>query len=74
MKTYTKQSLIQRLREVADQGWISSARAGNQGGIGNTLEDLLGIVENNLPIPNAAEWELKTQRTGTTSLITLFHS
>jgi hypothetical protein len=33
----------------------------------------LGIAENNLPIPNAAEWELKCQRTNTTSLTTLFH-
>ena len=74
MKTYTKQSLIHELQEIASRGWISSARAGNHGGIGNTLEDLLGIVENNLPLPNAAEWELKTQRTGTTALITLFHS
>jgi hypothetical protein len=74
MKTYTKQSLIQDLQKIANQGWISSARAGNQGGVGNTLEDLLGIAENNLPIPNAAEWELKTQRTGTTALITLFHT
>jgi len=46
---------------------------GNVGGIGNTLEDLLGIEENNLPIPNAAEWELKTQRLNTTALTTLFH-
>lgn len=49
------------------------ARPGNVGGIGNTLEDLLGIKENNLPIPNANEWELKTQRLGTSSLTTLFH-
>jgi hypothetical protein len=35
---------------------------------------LLGITENNLPIPNAAEWELKTQRAKTTSLTTLFHT
>jgi hypothetical protein len=41
--------------------------------VGNTLEDLLGIAENNLPIPNAAEWELKAQRKSTTSLTTLFH-
>jgi MvaI/BcnI restriction endonuclease family len=34
---------------------------------------LLGIKENNLPIPNAAEWELKTQALHTTSLTTLFH-
>ena len=39
----------------------------------NTLEDLLGIEENNLPIPNAAEWELKAQRKNTRSLTTLFH-
>jgi hypothetical protein len=54
-------------------GWIENARKGNTGGIGNTLEDLLGIEENNLPIPNAAEWELKTQRLETSALTTLFH-
>lgn len=37
------------------------------------LEDLRGIEEDNLPIPNAAEWKLKTQRAGTTALTTLFH-
>ncbi len=37
------------------------------------LEDLLGIEENNLPIPNAAEWELKAQRANTSALTTLFH-
>jgi hypothetical protein len=73
MVVYTKLSLIERLREIAARGWIPNARHGNQGGIGNTLEDLLGIKENNLPIPNAAEWELKTQRFGTDSLTTLFH-
>ena len=34
----------------------------------------MGIEENNLPIPNAAEWELKAQRVNTTSLTTLFHT
>jgi hypothetical protein len=72
--TYTKQELVARLKEIAAMGWISNARHGNAGGIGNTLEDLLGIEENNLPIPNAAEWELKTQRINTTSLTTLFHT
>ena len=62
---YTKQSLIKKLKEIAAKGWVPNARHGNHGGIGNTLEDLLGIKENNLPIPNAAEWELKTQRLGT---------
>ncbi len=73
MKVYTKESLIAELRRIRDLGWVPNARPGNVGGVGNTLEDLLGIEENNLPIPNAAEWELKCQRVGTTSLITLFH-
>jgi hypothetical protein len=74
MKIYTKESLIQVLKEICNRGWIENQRHGNHGGIGNTLEDLLGIEENNLPIPNAAEWELKSQKLNTTSLTTLFHS
>lgn len=73
MKIYTKESLILTLQSICARGWIPNARHGNAGGIGNTLEDILGIVENNLPIPNAAEWELKCQRAHTTSLTTLFH-
>jgi hypothetical protein len=70
---YTKESLIKKLKEISQIGWIKNKRHGNSGGIGNTLEDLLGIKENNLPIPNAAEWELKTQRLNSSSLTTLFH-
>src|SRR3989338_5484264 len=74
---YTKASLTKKLKEIAAMGWILNARHGNHGGVGNTLEDLLGIKENNLPIPNAAEWELKTQRVNARSksgsLCTLFH-
>ncbi|MCE5259590.1 MAG: MvaI/BcnI family restriction endonuclease [Chloroflexi bacterium] len=73
MITYSKESLINELVKICHMGWIPNARPGNAGGIGNTLEDLLGIKENNLPIPNAAEWELKCQRTNTSSLTTLFH-
>lgn len=71
---FTKESLIGKLKDIAAAGWIKNARSGNHGGIGNTLEDLLGIEENNLPIPNAAEWELKTQRLGSIALVTLCHS
>lgn len=71
---YTKESLIDKLKAISKMGWLPNARSGNQGGIGNTLEDLLEIKENNLPIPNAAEWELKTQRLNSSSLTTLFHS
>ncbi len=70
---YTKDTLITALRNIRDRGWIQGTRPGNAGSIGNTLEDLLGIQENNLPLPNAAEWELKCQRLQTSSLTTLFH-
>lgn len=73
MKEYTKDSLIESLRTIKQKGWIKNARPGNVGGVGNTLEDLLGIKENNLPIANAAEWELKCQRCESASLGTLFH-
>ena len=48
---FDKDYLISKLKEIAALGWIPNARHGNHGGIGNTLEDLLGIKENNLPIP-----------------------
>ena len=73
MKIYTKASLIEALTAIRDRGWIPTSRKNNDGGIGNTLEELLGIDENNLPLPNAAEWELKAQRKQTNALITLFH-
>ena len=66
-RLFSKDELIQRLLEIKALGWVRNARPGNVGGIGNTLEDLLGIKENNLPIPNAAEWELKTHRIGSGS-------
>ncbi|MBU0648948.1 MvaI/BcnI restriction endonuclease family protein [Patescibacteria group bacterium] len=70
---YTKPALITKLKKISAMGFVPNARKGNQGGIGNTLEDLLGIEENNLPVPNAAEWELKAQRLNSSSLTTLFH-
>lgn len=73
-KIFTKTSLIAELEKISRKGWTPNRRHGNAGGVGNTLEDLLGIKENNLPLPNAAEWELKTQRIGTTSLTTLLHT
>ena len=72
-ESITKEQLIQRLNEIATSGWFVSERGRNDGAVGNTLEDLLGIEENNLPIPNAAEWELKAQRSTSNSLLTLCH-
>lgn len=74
MQTYTKDELIKKFQRLSQMEWVLNGRFGNHGGIGNTLEDFLGVEENNLPIPNAAEWELKTQRANTSSLTTLFHT
>lgn len=74
VEIFSKENLITKLRELKNRGWIESNKPPrNAGAVGNTLETLLGIDENNLPIPNAAEWELKAQRKTTTSLTTLFH-
>ncbi len=73
-RVYTKEELISKLKAIRKRGWIENARQGNVGGVGNTVEDILGIVENNLPIPNASEWELKCQRMDSASLTTLFHT
>ena len=47
---YTKHLLIKKLKEISAMGFVPNARSGNAGGIGNTIEDLLGIEENNLPV------------------------
>lgn len=68
-----KNDLIERIKKIRDRGWIHTSRTKNDGAVGNTLEDLLGIPENNLAIANTLDWELKAQRINTTSLFTLFH-
>jgi len=77
IKTITKDELIAKIKEVINSGWIKSVKktidTRNDGAVGNTLEKLLGIPENNLPIANANGWELKGQRLCTTSLVTLKH-
>lgn len=73
LKVISKEDLICKFHDIYNMGWIENKRGRNDGAVGNTLEDLLGIPENNLPIPNASEWELKAQRANTSSLLTLFH-
>lgn len=77
MTLTTKEDLILKIKSIIESGWHKSVKrainARNDGAVGNTLEHLLGIKENNLPIPNAREWELKGQRKHSNSLITLKH-
>ncbi len=71
---YTKDELAHRLSEIREKGWITltSHRQDKDGGLGNTLEDLLHIPENNIPLADYGEFELKTHRTSSNSLISLF--
>ena len=77
MKLFSKEELIDKIKAISSKGWHKSVKhtrdVRNDGAVGNTLEVLLGIDENNLPIPNAREWELKGQRAHSCSLITLKH-
>jgi len=67
----TYPELIHKLRAIKEKGYIKTHRKG-QTGIGKTLEDLLGIKENNVPGPNAAMIELKSTRKNVSSMVTLF--
>lgn len=69
-----KEELLDRLKAIQKLGWVHTNRTKNDGAVGNTLEDLLEIPENNLGIANTVDWELKAQRKRTGSMITLFHT
>ena len=62
---------VERLREIKAMGYVETHRNADTG-IGKTLEDLLGIEENNIPGPDAAGVELKSARSNSGSLTTLF--
>lgn len=50
---HTLDDFIRAYRKICDMGWIPTHRAGPTG-IGKTLEDLLGIPENNIDGPTLA--------------------
>jgi len=62
---------VNKLREIQSRGYIATHRRGPTG-IGKTLEDILGIVENNIDISNTAFAELKSARRASLSMMTLF--
>lgn len=63
--------LIRNLKKIKKMGWIKTHRSGTTG-VGKTLEDLLGIKENNVPGPNGEMIELKSARKNVSSMLTLF--
>lgn len=67
----TLNDFICEFTKIKEQGWIKTHRSGPTG-IGKTLEDLLGIPENNLDQPDFGEYELKSCRMESQSMLTMF--
>lgn len=67
----TLDDFIREYSKIKDLGWITTHRSGPTG-IGKTLEDLLGIPENNLHEPDFGEYELKSCRLDSDSMLTMF--
>lgn len=61
---------VSRLNEIKEMGYVESHRRGDTG-IGKTLEDLLGISENNIAGPDFEVYELKSGRKDSSSMLTL---
>ncbi len=67
----TLDEFIKAFAKLKSQGWVKSERHGSTG-IGQTLEKLLGISENNIASPDLGKIELKAHRINSSSMITLF--
>lgn len=66
------QTFVQKLFEISEIGYINTLRKGDTG-VGQTLERSLGLIENNLSLPDiGGEVELKAFRKNTDSMLTLF--
>jgi len=60
-----------KIAQIKEMGYVQTHRKGDTG-IGKTLEDLLGITENNIAGPDFATYELKAGRKKSVSMLTLF--
>lgn len=67
----TIKQLKERLKDIKSRGFVGGLRT-HDTGVGHTLEQLLGLSENNVAIPDLGKLELKSQRLESQSLITLF--
>lgn len=67
----TLKEFIKAFSTLKSQQWIRSERKGPTG-IGYTLEKRLGLLENNIAVPDLGNIELKAHRINSSSMITLF--
>ena len=68
--TITLRKLKEQLEKIKAMGFVKTHRA-HDTGIGKTLEDLLGIKENNLRLPDVGDVELKAKRIDSGSMLTV---
>lgn len=68
---YTLDDFIREFQKIKERGWVKTHRSGPTG-IGKTLEDLLGIPENNIDGPDFGDYELKSCRLDSKSMLTIF--
>ncbi|MBI2436589.1 MAG: glycosyl hydrolase [Candidatus Magasanikbacteria bacterium] len=68
--TITLQKLKEQLEKIKAMGFVKTHRA-HDTGIGKTLEDLLGIKENNLRLPDVGDVELKAKLMDSGSMLTV---
>ena len=66
----TLEELKEKLNKIKAASFIKTHRI-NDTGIGKTLEDLLGIKENNLQTPDVGNIELKAKRIDSDSMLTI---
>ena len=66
----TLDDFIREYTKIKTMGWVKTHRSGPTG-IGKTLEDLLGIVENNIDGPDFGDYELKSCRLNSNSMLTI---
>ncbi len=71
MKTMSIEEFQKRFDAIKKLGWVKTTRKGNTG-IGQTLEQLLELNENNFALPDLGVAELKSHRIGSPSMVTMF--
>lgn len=67
----TVKEFAKAFAKIKRVGFVPSQRKGPTG-VGHTLEQLLGLKENNIALPDFGSVELKAHRVGSSSMITLF--
>ena len=66
----TQDLFVEAIKELRNRGFVPSLRRGPTG-VGNTLEEILGIEENCIDMPDIGNVELKAERISSTSMLTL---